>query len=125
MLLPNHLDFEGTYRATNAAARALIRRAIEAEPDNADPMDLAYDALLHAMHELGIERPTVSRGGRNGFSINSSRRIWDRDGWQCVTCGTSKDLTVDHIIPVSKGGTDDDDNLQTMCRSCNSRKGNR
>lgn len=53
------------------------------------------------------------------------RKVWDRDGWKCVTCGTHKNLTVDHIIPVSKGGTDDLDNLQTMCGSCNSRKGNR
>jgi 5-methylcytosine-specific restriction endonuclease McrA len=53
------------------------------------------------------------------------RRVWDRDDWRCVTCGTHKNLTVDHIIPVSKGGTDDLDNLQTMCGPCNSRKGNR
>jgi 5-methylcytosine-specific restriction endonuclease McrA len=42
-----------------------------------------------------------------------SRAVWDRDGWQCVTCGTHKNLTVDHIIPVSRGGSDDLDNLQT------------
>lgn len=53
------------------------------------------------------------------------RKVWDRDGWQCVKCGTHKNLTVDHVIPVSKGGTDDLGNLQTMCGSCNSRKGNR
>ena len=124
MLLPAHLDFEGTYRSTRAAARALIRRAMEAEPGNPDPLKLVDEAIRNAMHELEVERPApISR--RNGFTINASRRIWDRDGWQCVTCGTWKDLTVDHIIPRSKGGTDDDDNLQTMCRSCNSAKRDR
>ena len=53
------------------------------------------------------------------------RQVWDRDGWQCVTCGTHKDLTVDHITPLAVGGTDDFSNLQTMCRPCNSRKGAR
>lgn len=53
------------------------------------------------------------------------RRVWDRDGWQCVRCGTHKNLTVDHILPVSRGGTDELANLQTMCGSCNSSKGDR
>lgn len=52
-------------------------------------------------------------------------RIYLRDGGACVTCGADDDLTIDHIIPRSKGGTHDDDNLQTLCRSCNSRKGSR
>jgi len=53
------------------------------------------------------------------------RKVWDRDGWKCVECGAHDNLTVDHIIPLSKGGTDDLANLQTMCGSCNSRKGDR
>jgi 5-methylcytosine-specific restriction endonuclease McrA len=53
------------------------------------------------------------------------RAVWDRDDWTCVRCGTHKHLTVDHIVPVSKGGTDDFSNLQTMCQPCNSSKGAR
>jgi hypothetical protein len=41
----------------------------------------------------------------------------------CLKCGSSYNLTVDHIVPVSKGGGDDRSNLQCLCRSCNSRKG--
>lgn len=51
------------------------------------------------------------------------RAVWDRDNWECRNCGTHCDLTVDHIVPLARGGTDDLDNLQTLCRSCNSRKG--
>ena len=43
----------------------------------------------------------------------------------CVQCGRTSDLTVDHIRPRSRGGTNDRSNLQVLCRSCNSSKGNR
>jgi len=51
--------------------------------------------------------------------------IIHRDGHQCSRCLTTDDLTLDHIVPVEKGGSDDLDNLQILCRSCNSKKGNR
>lgn len=44
--------------------------------------------------------------------------------FKCVYCGGKDDLTIDHIVPVSKGGSDDFNNLQILCRSCNSKKGN-
>jgi DNA-directed RNA polymerase subunit RPC12/RpoP len=49
--------------------------------------------------------------------------IYARDGYQCVTCGSIVDLSLDHIHPWSLGGSDERENLQTMCRPCNSRKG--
>ena len=51
--------------------------------------------------------------------------ILDRDGWQCASCGRPAH-TVDHIIPRVKGGDMwSPDNLQSMCKSCNSSKGGR
>ena len=47
------------------------------------------------------------------------------DGAVCVKCGTDKNLTVDHKHPRSRGGATKKGNLQPLCRSCNSRKGNR
>ena len=52
-------------------------------------------------------------------------RLVLRDGPHCKACGTTDNLTVDHIIPMSRGGSDDIDNLQLLCRRCNSRKGAR
>jgi 5-methylcytosine-specific restriction endonuclease McrA len=44
---------------------------------------------------------------------------------RCVYCGEKKSLTMDHIIPLSKGGTHTKDNVVPACVSCNSIKGNR
>lgn len=52
-------------------------------------------------------------------------QVFARDGYRCVRCGATHDLAVDHIHPERHGGTLDLDNLQTLCRSCNSRKGAR
>lgn len=51
--------------------------------------------------------------------------IFERDRHTCRLCGASDDLTVDHIWPQSLGGDDELDNLRTLCRSCNSKKGAR
>lgn len=44
---------------------------------------------------------------------------------KCVICGNKDKLTKDHIIPLSKGGSDYIQNIQPMCRSCNSKKNNK
>lgn len=54
-----------------------------------------------------------------------AKQVFERDAYRCVTCGTHIDLTCDHIVPESKGGPTTLENLQTMCRPCNSKKGAR
>ncbi len=49
--------------------------------------------------------------------------LFKRDGYSCQYCGTSKDLTLDHVVPKSKGGKSSWTNLVTACKHCNSRKG--
>jgi len=53
-------------------------------------------------------------------------KILQRDKFKCTYCGLSKDevpLHIDHIVPVSKGGTNDEANLRTACQPCNIGKG--
>ena len=45
-----------------------------------------------------------------------------RDGGRCRRCGSTRYLEIDNIVPVSKGGASEEDNLQTLCRRCNRRK---
>ncbi|BCL39052.1 HNH endonuclease [Nostoc sp. MS1] len=51
--------------------------------------------------------------------------IFQRDKFQCQSCGKTgleTDLTIDHIIPLARGGKNDMSNLHTLCFSCNRRK---
>jgi 5-methylcytosine-specific restriction endonuclease McrA len=51
--------------------------------------------------------------------------VMKRDGYRCSYCSKLENLTIDHIIPTSRGGQNTWDNLTTSCLSCNSKKGNR
>lgn len=51
------------------------------------------------------------------------RAVFARDGWTCQYCGSRSNLTVDHVIPRSKGGSSEWDNIVASCAPCNRRKG--
>lgn len=78
------------------------------------PDDTLYK--LGRLHKPGV-RAAISKALR--------LRIYERDGHRCQDCGAASNLSIDHIFPVTLGGTNTADNLQTLCRSCNSRKGAR
>ncbi len=51
------------------------------------------------------------------------RAVFARDNWTCQYCGARANLTVDHVIPRSKGGGSSWDNIVASCAPCNRRKG--
>ena len=56
----------------------------------------------------------------------SRRALFARDNWRCVYCGTASGrLTLDHVVPRSRGGDSVWENVVTSCAPCNLRKGNR
>jgi 5-methylcytosine-specific restriction endonuclease McrA len=93
------------------------------------------EVLEHAAWELRSEhtampRPVVIRlvsyvnVPRDTHRRKITRRaVFARDGWACQYCGSRSNLTVDHVIPRSKGGTSSWDNIVASCAPCNRRKG--
>jgi len=55
----------------------------------------------------------------------TKRNVMNRDDWKCSYCGSTKNLTIDHIIPKVLNGTNDYYNLTTCCDSCNRKKGDK
>jgi 5-methylcytosine-specific restriction endonuclease McrA len=82
---------------------------------------------------LSIDRPQVIRlisfvrVPRDVHRRRITRRaVLARDGWTCQYCGASRPgLTVDHVIPRSRGGASVWENIVASCAPCNRKKGNR
>lgn len=70
---------------------------------------------------LRVGDPTCIR--RETIPPEVRARVFSRDSHACRRCSRTTDLTIDHVVPYAAGGSDDEANLQTLCRRCNSRKG--
>ncbi len=70
-------------------------------------------------------RSIREQAARGGHSAEEAWRALEQQGGQCAHCGTEEWLTKDHIVPLAEGGTDFADNIQWLCRPCNSKKGAR
>lgn len=57
--------------------------------------------------------------------VLTRKNILKRDRHRCQYCGSIQDLTIDHIVPRSRGGEESWENLVTACNRCNNKKGNR
>ena len=93
------------------------------------------EIIEHSSYELRSEHSTMPRPvvirlvtfvkvPRDTHRRKITRRaVFARDGWTCQYCGSRANLTVDHVIPRSKGGTSTWDNIVASCAPCNRRKG--
>lgn len=77
---------------------------------------------------MTTERAT-SWQGMNWIRPEKRLAIYARDGYACVYCGVGVEdevkLSLDHVRPYSKGGSNDAENLVTCCKRCNDSRGNR
>lgn len=81
------------------------------------------EAVVAELRETRYAAIVMDRGQREWVPLEDRMAIFRRDGFKCLHCGTKKRLTIDHIIPVALGGPNERSNYQTLCHSCNSRKG--
>jgi hypothetical protein len=91
----------------------------------------ALDIVIEfqAQEQLRKERRNRTKAHRSDITANYERlfiTLGRRDGFACAICQSpSQDLSIDHIQALANGGTNDVENLQLLCRSCNSSKGAR
>lgn len=64
---------------------------------------------------MSRRRPKVQRKIRS--------MVLERDGYCCINCGNPDHLTMDHLVPLSRGGRNHSSNLGTFCDPCNHLKG--
>ena len=85
----------------------------------------SYGFVCDAQFLCKVKKSTSKRR-RTNIPRGMRHEVFKRDNYTCVECGARKDdgatLHVDHIVPVSKGGSDELDNLQTLCSDCNLNK---
>ena len=88
-------------------------------------------AMLRS-ERLSLHKPLVIRLRRYVRVPPGARRrkitrraVFARDGWACQYCGDKHELTVDHVVPRSRGGESSWENIVTSCAPCNRRKGDR
>ncbi|CAG9465333.1 unnamed protein product [Pedinophyceae sp. YPF-701] len=74
----------------------------------------------HLLPAVVRVRRFVKRQPR-GVQLNR-RNVMLRDGFQCAYCGRTRDLTIDHVVPLCKGGDSSWGNLVTACGKCNGKK---
>lgn len=70
-------------------------------------------------------RRTRIRGAGGSFTAEEWKQVKHDADYRCLCCGRQEPeikLTADHVIPVAKGGSSNIDNIQPLCRSCNSKK---
>ena len=95
--------------------------------------EITFNELIKKVQLLVKNKIKKKNGGnknnvRNPLDTRLRHEVFKRDGYRCKECGaTNKEIILhaDHIIPVSQGGKDELDNLQTLCQDCNLAKSNK
>jgi 5-methylcytosine-specific restriction endonuclease McrA len=108
-----------------------VRRAVVLLlKDKAEMLEIGERSLhsesMTIPHPVVIRLVTYVRIPRESSKRRITRRaVFARDSWTCQYCGSTTHLTVDHVLPRSRGGPSDWENIVTSCAPCNRRKGNR
>jgi 5-methylcytosine-specific restriction endonuclease McrA len=131
------LDISGVPRKWISQDDAITYHAKGAVAWSLGEVIAKYHGGIQKTGELSyIESPSIIAIRGHGFDPHkhahvplTNKTLFGRDRYMCAVCGTVhadyKKLSRDHIIPVSKGGQNTYENCITMCKPCNSYKGNK
>jgi hypothetical protein len=123
--------FVGTTQAAVVRAIAcLARKGIIGREWNGDVVDLWPNHIVTQWRTRllteDVPRPERFARGKDYIAASLRLEIYKRDNYTCKDCQRPGGaLTVDHIKPLSRGGLHVQENMQTLCRSCNSKKGDK
>lgn len=94
-----------------------IARAKAVDRERKRQAELAWAKAVLAGEEPGTANQ------RQSIPERSRIEVWNRDGGKCARCDSRERLEFDHIVPVSRGGSNTTRNLELLCEKCNRSKG--
>lgn len=132
-------ELELNWREKNGdRARELGRNHYARHKETIAPKRRAYDRERYRNDPMVKRRKDIQTAQKNRrrrallYGIKTEhhteqewQQLCEKYNHRCLRCGEQKPLTRDHIIPVTSGGVDTIDNIQPLCKVCNSQKNNR
>jgi hypothetical protein len=136
VLTDNRLVFSGGTKAQSVGYRKIISHQgaqgwVEIQPDGKpssvyilqQPTPVFY-AILRSAVAMANQTKLAKLDSSTTRHIprDVRQRVWQKYGARCAECGATEYLEFDHIIPVARGGSNTDANVQLLCRMCNLKK---
>lgn len=104
------------------AVRARALRWYAANSERAKARVSTYRRSNREKNRAWQQAYRAKRKSGDGVTAAQWIAILDLYRWQCLACGETESITMDHIVPLSRGGRHEPSNIQPLCKSCNSRK---
>ncbi len=91
---------------------------------------LSVIVIIYLLYKLNLEKQKPRDDVRRPFSFDEKVKVIEQNVQKygharCEKCYSTKDFQIDHFLPLSRGGHNGPDNLQLLCKTHNTRKGNR
>ena len=102
--------------------RKAIKDALEDILTLSDKLSKKINKFEKRFHKLASILYEIRPSNNRYIPKSVRQRVLIRDEYRCVKCSSQKDLQFDHIVAVAKGGSNEEANVQVLCKRCNLRK---